>query len=228
MKKLDIYQYKATLLFVCCVVLIGAGACSTIWDGIQRMGDQRLKAIHEKNTKKSVPLFREIKARIDNNQATATDYYLFAEMIKFEPFSSEVGMAKLKKNEREKIYINYLKQAINKGNQEAKLDYAFLLYIKNINITDQNVTPNEKKAKYLPLKQSITLIGDVVNTQCQVYRRPYYREFYTYPKEMLNVKKYVYWFNWKNEKLKSDYPELYQQAKKIEKTYEENCKKDKP
>ncbi len=39
-------------------------------------------------------------------------------------------------------------------------------------------------------------------------------------------KKILYWT--KKEEIKSDYPELYQLAEKAEKTYEENCKKDKP
>ncbi len=218
MKKFDIYQYKAVLLFVCCAVLIGAGACSVT----QIVRNQKYEA---ERTQKSIQLFKEIKARIDNNQATATDLYVLAHMVNSWSFRSKIGMAKLKTNEREKIYANYLQQAINKGSQEAKLDYANLLYGQNGNITDKNIDKKEKKAKYLKLKQSLNLIEEVFNTQCEVYAEPYYLWFYAYPESKVSVRSrsYIVWAN--NPKIKSNYPELYQLAQKAEKTYEKNCKK---
>ncbi len=226
MKKFDIYQYKAVLLFVCCAVLIGAGACSVI----TRMSIQKDRAIYQKHTQKSIQLFKEIKARIDNNQATATDYLIFSRMVSSPLFRSKVGMAELNENKREKIYTNYLQQAINRGSQDAKLTYANLLFSQNKDITHTRLNNKEKQAKYIKLKQSVTLTMEVVNTQCEVYEAPYYPKFHAYPNP--KRKRYViahsdilYWATRKN--IKSAYPELYQLAKKVEKTYEQNCKNNK-
>ncbi len=222
MKKFNSYQYKAIVLLACCVVLVGTGACTVIW-AINEVSYQHEKAIERKEAKKSEQLFKEIKVKIDNNQATATDYFVFARMVLFK-----VGMKDLKGNEREEIYAEYLQQAINKGNQEAKLDYANLLFKQNKNITDKNLDDKEKKAKYLKLKQVLILTEEVVNRQCQVYKAPNPPNFYDYPKYkrfVLSYSNILYWIN--NPKIKSAYPELYQQAQKIEKTYEKNCKKEK-
>ncbi len=223
MKKFDIYQYKATLLFLCCTVLIGTGACSVI----KSVNTQRYETINKQHTQKSIQLFKKIKARVDNNQATATDLYLFAHMLDSGTFRSAVGMAELTVNEREEIYANYLQQAIKKGSQEAKLDYAYLLYRQNGNITDENVDDKEKNEKLLNLKQSLNLIEAVFNTQCSVYEKPYDHKFFAYPENKVSVRSrsYLVWAN--DQKIRSDYPELYQQAKKIEKTYQKNCIKNK-
>ncbi len=230
MKKFDIYQYKAIVLLACCVVLVGTGAC-TVAAVLMDMDDQRKKAIERKEAKKSEQLFKEIKVKIDNNQATATDYFVFARMVYSRSFRYEIGMLEgLNEKEIHKIYAKYLQKAINKGSQEAKLDYANLLLEQNENITDKNLDDKEKKAKYLKLKQVLILTEEVVNKQCEVYKKPYYPNFYDYPKYKQSVISYsriLYWIDFDYPKIKFDYPELYQQAQKLEKTYEKICKKEK-
>ncbi len=226
MKKFDIYQYKAVLLFVCCAVLIGAGACSAITN----VGIQRDNAIYKKHIQKSIQLFKEIKVRIDNNQATATDYFIFACMVNSPLFRSKVGMAELNGKKRKKIYANYLQQAINRGSQDAKLTYANLLFSQNRDITHTRLDNKEKQTKYLELKQSLNLTMEVVNTQCKVYEAPYYPKFHAYPnpkskRSVIGHSDILYWAKQKN--IKSNFPDLYKLAQKAEKTYEKNCEKEK-
>ncbi len=231
MKKFDIYQYKATLLFVCCVVLIGAGACSVV--SALKYPEER--AIKRKNDQKAKQLFEEIKAKIDNNQATANDYYFFAYMVRSDSFLLEIGHSNLTWNaekrtrKSEKMYIDYLQKAMNKGSQEAKLDYAQFLFDKNDNIIYEDVDNKEKQEKYLKLKQSLNLIEEVFKTQCKVYAKPDYPNFHDYRKETITTKQYMYWFfnKWNDMKsLKPKYPELYQQVQKVKNTYEDKCNKE--
>ncbi len=204
------------------IFLVGVGSCTGIVIVTNYLDNEYSKY----QMQKSVQLFQEIKTRIDNNQATATDYYLFANMIDSYKIRKEIG---IEKSDSDKLYLDYLQQAINNGSQEAKLEYANFLCYKNNDITDNDLDDKEKKEKYLKLKQAIMLTEEVFNTQCKVYYKPRYPKFYAYPtgKGLVKFRSDVLDCI-KREKIKSNYPELYQLAEKAEKTYKKNCEKDKP
>ncbi len=201
--------------------LVGFGGCVGLFVVSNFLDDMQ----ENKDAQKSVQVFQEIQTRIANNQATANDYYLLAYMVHSYEMRQKIGIKTL---DSDKLYLDYLQQAIDKGSPEAKLDYADFLFEESDNITDKDLDNKEKKEKYLQLEQAIKLNEEVFNTQCEVYRKPRYPKFYNYSKGKVSVEIHRDIFLLVgNENLKSAYPELYQRAKKIEKTYQENCEKEK-
>ncbi len=232
------------LLILLMIFLVGFGSCVGIIfvdDALQKQRREMQEEKEREQRKKEKeqmkeqvrPFFQEIKARVDNNQATATDLYLFAHMFSSEEFRKDLGITELSNEylSLDDIYVDYLRKAIDKGSQEAKLDYACFLFSDSRYILERKVKVNTKEKHFslLKLKYSIVLMDEVFNTQCEVYKSPRYPKFHAYPEEIISVKDHnhiVDWFD--DEEIKSDYPEFYQLAEKAKESYKKNCEKDKP
>ncbi len=230
MKKFDIYQYKAIFLLLCCAVLIATGACSLF----ESVTTRELRAIYKKEIQRCKKVFKETKAKIDNNQATADDYYFFAHMIYSSSFLRESGMEyltmdrKTKTDKGEKMYLDYLQKAMKKGSQEAKLDYANFLFQRNSNATDTYLPDKDRKLKYLQLEQAFTLTMEVINTQCEVYKSPEFPKFDVYPEYKVPLSQHIGGLFYLDHKyIKSNDPKLYQRVKQVETAYKEKCEKNK-
>ncbi|MBS9780093.1 MAG: hypothetical protein KGV51_05635 [Moraxellaceae bacterium] len=217
--KEDKSENKGCIVTLLMIFLVGFGSCAGTGLIIAIPG----MFMDVYNDRKNKQFIQKVKTKVENNQATATDYYLFANMIDSYEICKEIG---IEESDSDELYLDYLQQAIAKGSQEAKLDYAQFLFTTNYDISDKDLNDKEKQAKYLKLKQALVLTEEVFNTQCIIYEKPYYRKFYAYPENTVSAR-----FNYdrdlldraKQKNIKSNFPELYQLAQKAEKTYEKNC-----